>query len=270
MCADTQTHTHMHRHHDLQPGSFPSLHCRKGCYYESSSSLSPLSQTHCSPVTHTDVKTNTQINSQKQTHTRKHSHTRSTETWATPPLFSILPSKSSVPHIATNISHELSATSPSWIFIKQNSKQIDFTPAALLHFYLILSLSQMLTCSSLPLPQFHRSILSPLLSFLTLILLPLCISCLFYPLSLFFTLSSPLSHSLSSAFHSLHFLKPHFPASPDLCSWICGPEEGCCWWVDELCFDFVCVCLWVCLRVHTQMCELVKMHPYFMYFSHWL
>ena len=168
------------------------------------------------------------------------------------PLSYILPPKTGVPHIATNISHELSATRPSWIFIKQNSKQIDFTPAALLHFYLILFLSQMLTYSSLPLPQFHCSILSPPLSFLMLFLLPLCISCL---LSLLFILPSSLSHSPSSAFHFLHFLQTHFPASPDLCSWICGPEETCCWWVNELYFDclyfyvFAVICLHEFVRI---------------------
>lgn len=160
-----------------------------------------------------------------------------------PPLSSTLPLKNGVPpHCHQSFSWAL-ATSPSWIFIKQNSKQIDFTPAALLHFYLILSPTQMLTCSSLPFLQFHCSIFSPLPSFVMLSPLPLCISSM---LSLLFTLSSSLYHSPSSAFYPLHFLKPHFPASSDLCFRICGPEESCCGWVDELCFDYVCLFLCLC------------------------
>lgn len=123
------------------------------------SSLSPLSQTHCSPVTHTDVKTNT-TDKQPKANTLTHTINRD---MSNPLLFTLRPSSSTIAthtHIAANISHELSATSPSWIFIKQNSKQIDFTPAALLHFYLILSLIRMLTCSSLALLHSRCSILS--------------------------------------------------------------------------------------------------------------
>lgn len=247
--------TNTHRHRDLQPSSFllctvgmlllwrPSIHF----FFVPSlmDSLQPCNSHWCQ---------------NKHTDKQPKANTASPPTpvhmiggdMSDPPLyFYPLPTNphTAVPHIATNISHELSATSPSWIFIKQNSKQIDFTPAALLHFYLILSLTQMLTCSSLPLPQFHCSILSPLHSFLMLCSTSfLCFLPVFSLLSFFFTLSSPLSHPASSAFHSLHFLKPHFPASPDLCSWICGPEESCCWWADELCFEF---CVRVCMSVYS-------------------
>lgn len=92
------------------------------------------------------------------------------------------------------------------------------------------------------------------------------------PLSLCFTLSFPPFHSFPSPFHSLNFLKPHFPASPDLCSWICGPEKGCCWWADELCFDPWCVCVPACvcllckcvyevvrMQLHSMSCVLLFM-----------
>lgn len=166
MCADKQTHTNMEAD-TMTYRLLPFFLCTVGMQllWKPSifSSLSPLSRTHCSPVTHSDVKTNTLINSQKQTH----SHTLSTETCATlypPPL----PFEERRPPALPPIFLMSSATSPSWIFIKQNSKQIDFTPPALLHFYLILSLIQTLTCSSLPLLQFHCSIFSLLLSFLML------------------------------------------------------------------------------------------------------
>lgn len=202
MCADKQTHTNMEA--DAMTYSLiPFFLCTVGMQLlwrpSIFSSLSLLSWTHCSPVTHTDVKTNTLINSQKQTH----SHTLSTETCtalSSPPL-----GRTASPSIATNISHELSATSPSWIFIKQNSKQIDFTPAALLHFYLILSLIQTLTCSSLPLLWFHCSILSLLFSFLMFFLFPLWSSCVLPLLCIvfLFSLLSLLSGQFCKSFQNL-------------------------------------------------------------------
>lgn len=126
------------------------------------------------------------------------------------------------PHIATNISHELSATSSSWIFIKQKSKQIDFTPAALLHFYLIFSPSHVLSSSSsLSLsvspspPLFYSFILSPFFSS------SLCLSL------------------VSSSFFSFYY-------SFFLPVWVMGWNL----WPCETLWRFDCVCVCVCQRLY--------------------
>lgn len=218
------------------------------------SSLSPRSWTHCSPVTHIDVKTNTQINRQKQTHT----HTWSTETCANPHPPTVLLSKPGVPHIATNISHELSATSPSWIFIKQNSKQIDFTPAALLHFYLILSLSDahlllLVLTSVSPLQPFTSSFLPDAYPTSSLYFLPvLSTISLFenavlpsFPLSLVCLSFSPFPQASFSCQSWFMFL--------DLWPWGGLLLLGLMSFVLTLC-----VCVSVCLRVHTHICGHVR------------
>lgn len=163
----------------------------------------------------------------KQTKANTHQHTQGQQRHKPPPLSS----KSDTPHIATNISHELLPTSPSWIFIKQNSKQIDFTPAALLHFYLIL----FSLCVAPPFLylSFTTPSFSPYLSFLMHVPLPLCISHLFLSTLSLFCLLWFLLFPYTLFFH---FPMPYFPAAPDLCSMTCGPEDGCCWWADELCF----------------------------------
>ena len=189
------------------------------------------------------------------THTHTHDQQRHVQTPHPP---TVLLSKSGVPHIATNISHELSATSPSWIFIKQNSKQIDFTPAALLHFYLILSLSDahllLLVLTSV----------SPLQPF-TLFFLPDA-----YPTSSLYFL--PVLSTISLFQNAV---LPSFPFSLVCLSFSPFPQASfsCQSWFMFLdlwpwggllllgLMSFVltlCVCVSVCLRVHTHICGHVR------------
>lgn len=255
--ADTKMCTDMEADDmTYSPSSFPSLHCRNAvimktfnpflrCPLSLADSRQPCNSRWCQNK-HTD----------KQAKANTQTHTINRDTRNPHPSLSMLPSPLSLASATLPpIFLELSATSPSWIFIKQNSKQIDFTPAALLHFYLILSLS--LRCSLAP-PCPYLSFTTP--SF-PLVVPSWCLSCFLsvfpacfiHSLS-FLTLASPLSHPLASCLSFSSFPQASFSCQSWFMLLDLWPWRGLlsvAWWALFwlcvcVCVSHICGPVWVC------------------------